>query len=176
MCIRDSITAGHGFLERGPIAQVSNRPLRFQSLDVLAVARRADQETQFGALLGQNPGDVATHESGGAGDKSFQVGSQFSVLSFHGRTENWEPWTELLQRLRLERNIGLSGRLAFPVIPHPGFPILSCGHIASAKGQACDVQIGNTDLPATIFRQQTHVGIGQRAARSPVKDLSLIHI
>jgi hypothetical protein len=77
--MKHGIAAGHGPFERGDITQIAGCRLSLESLKVSQVAGRANEETQVGALIGQNARDMGAEKSGGAGDKGFQSLSQLSV-------------------------------------------------------------------------------------------------
>ena len=70
--VKHRIAAAHRLFERGSVAQIASSGLRLQSLKILQIARRTNQQPQFCPLVGENARDMGTQKSSSACDESFQ--------------------------------------------------------------------------------------------------------
>src|ERR1035438_6574835 len=68
----------------------------------------------------------------------------------------------LIDRLWYQFDVFLARRLAFGILPDPGFPTASVRHIAARKGNAGHIGVPYRDLPARLG-QDAHGGSGNIA-------------
>ena len=75
--VKHHIAASKRLLDRSRVAQIADRSIRVQAVQVAQIARRPHQQPQLGSLFRQHARNMTTQKSRGTGNKS-----QHSALSY----------------------------------------------------------------------------------------------
>src|SRR5205085_4660907 len=79
---------------------------------------------------------------------------------------------QLFEGFGLNADILFAGAALFPVLPHPSFPTLACGGIATAKSQAGYVGIRDAPLFIRACGKNAHHRIMQRFSAAAIENVT----